>query len=321
MSKGKNKRRRMSAAQPRLASTPPARSSTTRTGSSSKAGSAAGGLLGRILGPPVPPALSVMPTFRTSLGQGFLLVASNPVLLFGPIVFVFLAWLLLLALGFVGSGIGLSQMAAMPPISTAFDTQNAIAIAGQSSGLIVALPLLLFRGLLVAVLSGLIVEGFERQGSVSRYGALRGLVAFPLVLAMLMLSFVGLFLAQFGSVFGPGIGTLLQVLLPAFVLYALGFVPFSAVRERDSLAQTLRRAYAGARTPGGRHLSFCILYVLLAFVLPLFVPGRSVITANLRAGTWIGLFVLTYVHLGFTAAMAYRWLGIESTAQASAPRR
>jgi hypothetical protein len=206
----------------------------------------------------------------------------------------------------------LSQTMAMPPLSTAFDTQNAIAIVGQRAGLIVALPLLLLRAVVVGVLAGLIVAGFERRGALGWGGALRGVLAFPLVLASVMLSFVGLFVAQFGAILGPGLGTLVQVLLPAFVLYALGFVPFAAVRDRRPLAETLRRSFAAARTPGGRHLSYCILYVLLAFVLPLFVPGRTTITANLGSGTWIGLFALTVVHLAFTAGMGFRWLAVEA---------
>jgi hypothetical protein len=311
-SRGKSRRK------PRSTQRPPGRTGPSTPSSDSRAES--GGLFGRILGPAVPPSMSAMPRFRESLGQGFLLVASTPVLVFAPLLFVFVVWLILLALGFVGSGLALSQMAAMPPISTAFDVQNAIAIAGQESGLIASLPVLLVRAVLIGVLSGLLIEGFERNGAVGRWGAVRGLAAFPLVLAALLLSFVGLFVAQFGSVFGPGIGTLLQVLLPAFVLYALGFVPFAAVRERRPLAETLRRSYAAARTPGGRHLSFCILYVLLAFVLPLFIPGRSIITANLQAGTWVAIFLLTFVHVGFTAAMAHRWLGVEASAAASTTR-
>jgi len=299
-------------------SRPPARAAGASS-SDSRAGAA--GLFGRFLGPAVPPSMSAMPTFRQSLGQGFLLVASTPVLVFGPLLLVFVVWLILLALGFVGSGLALSQMAAMPPISTAFDVQNAIAIAGQQSGLIASLPILLVRAGLIGVLSGLLVEGFERNGAVGRWGVVRGLAAFPLVLAALLLSFVGLFVAQFGSVFGPGIGTLLQVLLPALVLYALGFVPFAAVRERRPLGETLRRSYAAARTPGGRHLSFCFLYVLLAFVLPLFVPGRSIITANLQAGTWVAIFLLTFLHVGFTAAMAHRWLAVEGSASAGPAAR
>jgi hypothetical protein len=246
--------------------------------------------------------MSEMPTFRRSLAQGFLLVASNAVLVLGALVFVYLVWLVLIGFGFVGTPLALTQMLAMPPLSTAFDTQNAISLAGQQNGLIVALPLLLFR-------------------AVGLGGVVRGLASFPIVLAYLMLSFVALFLAQFGSVFGPGLGTLLQVLLPAFVLWALGFVPFAAVREGRPLADTLRRSYAAARTPGGRHLSFCIVYVLLAFVLPLFVPGRSIITANPAPGTWIGLYILSFLHVGFTAAMAYRWLAVESSVPETLARR
>ncbi|MGZ4130862.1 MAG: hypothetical protein ACXVPR_08575 [Actinomycetota bacterium] len=319
MSNGKGKNRK----KPRASSSRPATRTTTATKSTRASSNApsSGGLLGRVLGPAVPPSMSEMPTFRRSLGQGFLLVSSNAVLVFGPLVFVYLVWLVLIAFGFVGTALALTQVVAMPPLSTAFDTQNAISIAGQQSGLIVALPLLLFRAVIVCVLSGLLVEGFERRGSTSLGGVMRGLAAFPLVLAYLMLSFVALFLAQFGSVFGPGLGTLLQVLLPAFVLWAVGFVPFAAVRERRPLADTLRRSYAAARTPGGRHLSFCIVYVLLAFVLPLFVPGRSLITANPAPATGIGLYLLSFLHVGFTAAMAYRWLAVESSIPETLARR
>lgn len=319
MSNGKGKNRK----KPRASSSRPATRTTTATKSTRASSNApsSGGLLGRVLGPAVPPSMSEMPTFRRSLGQGFLLVSSNAVLVFGPLVFVYVVWLVLIAFGFVGTALALTQVVAMPPLSTAFDTQNAISIAGQQSGLIIALPLLLFRAVIVCVLSGLLVEGFERRGSTSLGGVMRGLAAFPLVLAYLMLSFVALFLAQFGSVFGPGLGTLLQVLLPAFVLWAVGFVPFAAVRERRPLADTLRRSYAAARTPGGRHLSFCIVYVLLAFVLPLFVPGRSLITANPAPGTWIGLYLLSFLHVGFTAAMAYRWLAVESSIPETLARR
>ncbi len=319
MSNGKGKNRK----KPRSSSSRPATRTTTatKTARASSNAPSSGGLLARVLGPAVPPSMSEMPTFRRSLGHGFLLVSSNAALVFGPLVFVYLVWLVLIAFGFVGTALALTQMVAMPPLSTAFDTQNAISLAGQQSGLIVALPLLLFRAVIVCVISGLLVEGFERRGSTSLGGVMRGLAAFPLVLAYLMLSFVALFLAQFGSVFGPGLGTLLQVLLPAFVLWALGFVPFAAVRERRPLADTLRRSYAAARTPGGRHLSFCIVYVLLAFVLPLFVPGRSLITANPAPGTWIGVYLLSFLHVGFTAAMAFRWLAVESSVPETLVRR
>ena len=322
MSNGRNKKRRR-----RPSTATPAGASTSRTAArdagarSASTTTSSGGLFGRVLGPAIPASMSEMPTFRRSLGQGFLLIATSPVLLFGALVFVFAVWLVLLAFGFVGKVVALSQVVALPPLSTAFDTQNAVTLAGQQSGLIVALPLLLVRALFVCVVSGLIVDGFERRGATGGRGAVRGLLAFPLILAYLMLSFVALFFGQFGSVFGPALGTLVQVLLPAVVLWAIGFVPFAAVRERRPLSDTLRRAYAGARTPGGRQLSFCILYVLIAFLLPAFIPGGSLITANPSASAWIGVFVMCVLHLGFTAAMAYRWLAVESTIPDAAPRR
>jgi len=89
VSNGKGKSRK----KPRSGGSRPATRSTTpaKTSRSSTTGSS-GGLLGRVLGPAVPPSMSEMPTFRRSLGQGLLLIASNPVLLFAPLVWVFLVW-------------------------------------------------------------------------------------------------------------------------------------------------------------------------------------------------------------------------------------
>jgi hypothetical protein len=322
VSNGRNKKRKRRRPATAPVAAPTSGSATRETKARSAATTpSSGGLFGRVLGPAIPASMSDMPTFRRSLGQGFLLIATSPVLLFGSLVFVFAVWLALLAFGFVGKVVALSQVVALPPLSTAFDTQNAVSLAGQQSGLIVALPLLLVRAVFVCVVSGLVVDGFERRGATNARGAVRGLLAFPLVLAYLMLSFVALFFGQFGSVFGPALGTLVQVLLPAVVLWAIGFLPFLAVRERRPLSDALRRAYAGARTPGGRHLSFCILYVLIAFLLPAFIPGGSLITANPSASAWIGVFVMSILHLSFTAAMAYRWLAVEATVPDAAPRR
>jgi hypothetical protein len=98
-------------------------------------------------------------------------------------------------------------------------------------------------------------------------------------------------------------------------------VPFVAVRRRISLPETLRQSVAAARTPGGRHLTFCLVYVLVAFVLPLFVPNGSFITANPAVSTWIGVLVVTLVHLVLTAAFAYRWLAVEATIRPVADAR
>lgn len=261
-----------------------------------------------------------MPTFRSSAAQGFVLVASSPVLLVAAFLFVLGIWLVMLAFGYVGSPLPLAQALAMPPLSTAFDTQNAVSVAGQRAGLIAGIGLLVVRAVVVALVAAAIVEGFEHGGPIHRSAIARGLRALPPVLAATVLAFVALFLAQLGAVFGAGIATLVQVVLPALALYLLGFAPFVAVRRREPLPETIRQSIAAARTPGGRHLSFCLLYVLIAFLLPIFLPRGAFITANPSVATWIGVLVMTFVHLGLTAALAYRWLAVEATVSPPAAR-
>lgn len=270
-----------------------------------------GGVLGRLLGPVVPPGMSAMPAIRTSLAQGFAAVVSSPALVIGSFVVVLAVWLILLALGYVGAPFPLTQAFALPPLSTAFDTQYAVAIAGQRTGLIAGLGLLVVRAIVVSLVASAILERFEGR-RLEGATAVRALRAAPAVLAAAVLSFVVLFMAQVGAVLGAGFALLLQVALPALAVYLLGFVPFVAMRRRGSLPETIRLSIAAARTPGGRHLSFCMLYVLIAFFLPWFLPEAAVITANPSAATWIGILVMTLVHLAFAGALAYRWLAVEA---------
>ncbi len=271
--------------------------------------------LGRLFGLGAPPGTSEMPSFRTSIGQGFLLVGSSPILVLVPFAFVLLAWVALLAFGFIGSPSTLGQSFALPPISIGYDTQNTVILFGQQTGQIVALVFLVLRALIVSLTAGLVVEAFEEAGSVSMIGVIRGIRAMPVVLASVILGFVGLLLSQFAFVLGPGIGLLVEVLVPAGILYLLGFVPFAAVRHGWRLSDTLRRSVAAARNPGGRQFSFCLLYLLLVFFLPLAVPGRTQATANPGVSSWISILLLTFIHMGFTAAMAYRWLALDSSVE------
>jgi hypothetical protein len=258
-----------------------------------------------------------MPLLRSSLGQGFLLVGSSPALLLAPIALLLLVWIVLLAAGYVGSPAPLASFFAMPPVSTAFDTQLLVAVLGQQAGIPVALAFLLLRSVIVALLAGLIVEGFEHEGRLSTGGLAAGLRAVPTVAAALFLGFAGLLVGQFALILGPGIGILLQLFVPALLLYLLGFVPFAAVQARLGLRETLRASVAAARTPGGRHLSLSLLYVVAAFLLPLFIPERLVITANPTFATWVGIALVTFVQLGFTAAFGYRWMAVGPTVVAA----
>ncbi|MBI3648556.1 MAG: hypothetical protein HY240_07405 [Actinobacteria bacterium] len=270
------------------------------------------GLFGGLFGNPVPASLSAMPNFRRSLGRGFLLVGSVPVLLLAPFLWTLVTWLGMLALGYVGPpSLPLNQASSIPPLSVGADLQGSLVLFGQPAGIVAVLPLLVLRALVVAVLAGLIVEGFER-GSVSVTGVLRGLRALPIVLGGVILNLLFVILLVYAAAFGPGLGTLVQVLLPAAALWLLGFLPFVAVTERRSLPAALSRSAAGGRTPGGRQFLFSMMYLLLLTVLQAFTPPAGV-TANPPLRTWIFALVVNFLHVGFFASFGFRWLVIRGS--------
>jgi hypothetical protein len=277
------------------------------------------GLLSGLFGSATPSSLSVMPKFRTSIGRGVLLVGSTPALVLVPFVWTLATWLALQAFGFIGSPLLLAQSVGVGPLGVQSDYTASIIAFGQPASFYVMLPMLLLRGLLTAVLAGLIVEGIER-GSVSMDGVRRGLRAYPLVLSSTVLTLLAIVTLLNASLLGPGLGTLLQVILPAVALWVLGFVPFVAVDERPPLAQTLMRSYYGARTPGGRQFLFSLLYLLLLTILAAFTPGTE-IGANPSFGTWAFILAVDYVHVAFFAAYGYRWLVIAPAVTAPPPRR
>lgn len=275
--------------------------------------------LSGLFGSATPSSMSAMPNYRTSIGRGFLLVGSTPALVLLPFAWTLVTWLALQAFGYIGSPLLLAQSVGLAPLAVQSDLNASVVVFGQPTGLYVMLPILILRGLLISVLAGLIVEGFER-GSVSLDGVRRGLGALPLVLSSVVLTLLATVMVQNSALLGPGLGTLLQILLPAVSLWLLGFVPFVAVDERPPLALTLTRSYYGARTPGGRQFLFSLLYLLFLTIFSAFTPGTD-ITANPTLGTWAYILVIDYVHLAFFAAFGYRWLVIAPGVTAPPPRR
>jgi hypothetical protein len=283
------------------------------------------GLLGGLFGAPVPASMSAMPTYRRSLGSGFLLVGANPLLLAVLFLWILATWLALAAFGYIGTpNVPLGQALSLPPLSIGADLQSVLVVFGQPTGIYALLPMLVLRAILLAVLAGLIAEGFQ-TGSVSVSGALRGLRAVPIVLGGVILSLLSVMALFLVASSGPGFGSLAQVLLPAATLWLLGFMPFIAVSERRSLPAAISRSVAGGRIPGGRQFLFCLSYLLLSTILQALTPGTR-ITANPSLATWAYVLLVAYVHVGFFAAFGYRWLVIqdavpEPSAAASARRR
>jgi hypothetical protein len=266
---------------------------------------------------------SAMPPIGRSLGNGLLAVITSPVLLAIAVVVPLLAWLALLALGFEGRPSLLVDVLALPPISTYFDlgTGESLLSLGPSFLVFIGIALLL-RSLLYGLLAGMIVETLE-DGRVSRWGLLRGVSAVPTVLAVNLLSF-SLILASnvIFPILGPGIGLLAAIGALVGGLFFLGFAPTAAVRQQRGVVESIRRSGRAAMLPGSRHVLFCALYFFVA--LPVVVglaPGGSQITANPTLSGWIFILAASVLHLGFMAALAFRWIGAEPAVPEEPVRR
>ena len=266
----------------------------------------------------MPASLSTMPNFRRSLGRWFLLIGSTPVLLLLPFLWTLAMWLVLQAFGYIGSPLVLAQAVGMPPLSVSSDLQNALVVLGQPGGVYAALPALLLRTILVGLLAGLVVETLH-DGRPTILGVLDGIRGMPVIFGALVLNLLSVVALAFAVQLGPGLGSLVQVALPAVALWLLGFVPFVAVTERRGLSSAIQRSVLGARTPGGRHFLFSLLYLLLLTFVQVLTPGAAT-TANPGIATWAFILVVNYVHVGFFAAFGYRWLVVRHSVPEPAAR-
>jgi hypothetical protein len=256
---------------------------------------------------------SILPSIPRSLGRGLLTIATQPVLLVTALVLPFLVWLALLAIGFEGSAGRLVDVLALPPIATYFDLGTGASVVGIGPAFLVFTAVsVLIRGLIYAVLAGMIVEALE-DGRVSTYGVLRGVAAIPAVVIVQVIAF-SLIIA--GNVvfplLGPGIGFLAFVAALVGGLYFLGFAPTAAVRQQRNVVETIRRSGRAAQLPGTRQLLFCALYFFVALpVVVGLVPGGSELSANPSLAAWIFILAVNVLHLAFMAALAYRWIAVE----------
>lgn len=255
---------------------------------------------------------SPLPPVGRSLGRGFLAVASQPVLLVSAFAIVAATWLLLIALGFQGTPSRLVAVMALPPISTYFDLGTGVSLYGLGSTFLLFLGVTsIARAIVSAVFAGLIVEALV-DGRTSRYGVLIGLRAVPTQLAIQVASISFIFLGQSGlQILGPGIGFLASVAALVGGLFLMGFAPTAAIRQGRGVAESLRRSGRAAMLPGGRHLTLCALYFILALPVALLITPGSLITANPTLATWLVVLAFTVVHLGFMATFAYRWIVAE----------
>jgi hypothetical protein len=256
---------------------------------------------------------SILPSIPRSLGRGLLAIVTQPILLVVALVLPFLVWLALLAIGFEGSAGRLVDVLALPPIATYFDLGTGASVVGVGPAFLVFTAVsVLIRGVIYALLAGMIVEALE-DGRVSRYGLLRGIAAIPTVLVVQVIAFSLIIAGNlFFPILGPGIGFLAFVAALVGGLFFLGFAPTAAVRQGRGVLDTIRRSGRAAQLPGTRQLLFCALYFFVALpVVVGLVPGGTQLSANPSLAAWIFILVVSVVHLAFMGALAYRWIAVE----------
>lgn len=259
-------------------------------------------------------AESPFPPFLASLLQGLAAVASSPLLLALPLILVPALWLTVVAIGLDHFPAGLVDLFAIPPISTFFDIQLGATLYGPATGaLLFTVVATVIRSVIWALLAGMIVEAVEFR-TVTLVGLLRGLAAFPAVLAVNFLHVVLILTSNLilPAFLGPSVGQLGFTAAVVGGLYLLTFAPIIAARSGGARIQVLRRSVRGSVLPGSRHLIMVLAYFLLAIGgLIRLVPGLGSFTANAGFATWAVVLASNYFHLAYFAAFAYRWLVVE----------
>lgn len=263
------------------------------------------------------------PSIPGSLARGVVTVGSSPVLLLVPFLFVFAAWVGLVALGLEGPVWLLANMAALPPVGTFFDLAIGENIFGASPVALTATAgLIIARSAFFALVTGLMVEALEGTPSASA-GLRRGSRAIPALLAMNVISFSAILASRLVlPLLGPQFAFLGSILVLAALVYYLGAVPAAAIREGRGVQETLRRSARAAVMPGSRHLILSVIYVFLAYPpLILFTPSGNQLSVNPGVATWMYALVATFIHISFLAAFCYRWMAIEPEVPAQPVRR
>ena len=270
-----------------------------------------GGMLSRMSVPP----MDSMPPIRTAFVRGLAGIWSSPVIVGATVAWLLIEWLVVVALGYPGPFSLLAHIVAPAPLSTTTDLSISIGLLGVARGLpLVFITSGLVHALWHAIVVGLAVETVE-TGRASRWGAIRGLRAFPVSFATHAFGVAVLFTSQIVSGFGGGgLSLILQLSILVFAVWAFAFAPVIAITEGRGFRDSFGRALRAARLPGSGNLTFAVLYVVPWFATSLAtivgsVPGSG-LDVNPPYTAWIFVVVVSLFHEAVIAALAIRYLAV-----------
>jgi hypothetical protein len=251
-----------------------------------------------------------MPRIRTAFTRGLLGMWASPLVVGATVGWIVLEWLVILALGYPGPFSMLGHVSALPPLSTITDITISTGILGIRIGLLFTIAVGVVHALWLSVLAGWAVETSE-SGTATRWGAVRGLRAFPVTVALHVIGVAALFISQFVvTIGGPGLSLFLQIAVLVVVLWVLAFAPVIAVAEGRRLTDCLGRSLRAARLPGSGNVTFATLYVIPVFAtLVAGVPG-SKLDVSPPPSAWVFVILANLFHVAMLAAYAIRYLAV-----------
>lgn len=249
-----------------------------------------------------------MPRIRTAFARSLAATWSSPLIVGLVGAWLLVEWIVIVALGYPGPFFFLGNLSATPPLSTTTDVYISIGLFGRL-GLAFVFGIAALHAILVSLLTGLVIEAIE-TGTASRWGAVRGLKAFPVAFAVRIIGVMGLILSELGGSFGGGgLALFVQLGVLVVVVWLFAFAPVIAVAEGRRLMDALGRSMRAARLPGSGNLSFAILYVFPVFATFLApgVPGR-VLDVSPPFTAWIFAMFMNLLHVAILGAIAFRYL-------------
>jgi len=256
-----------------------------------------------------PPSDAPVPKIRTAFTRGAVAVCSSPWLLIAPLVAVLAVWLGVVASGFPGPFGVFGGFLAVPPVSTNMDVGLPTVLLPTKLALLGGLVSVLPRGIFLALTSGMIIDVLD--GKPVTGGSLRrGIRALPTAVGLCIVS-IGfwIFTLLAAQMLGPGIGTLVQVGVPALGIYLFGFAVTIAVSERRGMAESLSKSVRAARLPGSNNLLLALLYVFGSLAIQVILTtsyGRFDVNPTVKA--WIWVLLANLFHVCMYATLAFRYL-------------
>jgi hypothetical protein len=268
------------------------------------------------------PAMDSMPRIRTSFTRGLAATWSSPMIVGSLLGWLVVEWILVVAFGYPGPFAVLAHISAPTPLSTYTDLTLSTGLLGLQRGLLFVFGIAAVHALWFSLLTGMVIDAVE-SGSATRWGAIRGLRAFPVVFALHVIGVAVVFVAQIvAAIGGSSLALVIQMAALVVATWVFAFAPIISVTEHRRLFDCLGRSVRAARLPGSGNLTFAAIYavpVYATFLAP-GVPG-ILLGVNPPTGAWAFVTLMNLLHIAIVGAWAFRYLAIADEVPDAPPRQ